>query len=89
MRALPLTAVSQIHLAGFAEDVDDLGTRLLIDNHGAPVADLVWKLYEDALLLTGPQPTLLERDCDIPALPILLAEANLAGQRLLSVHALQ
>jgi len=89
LRALPLTAVSQIHLAGFAEDVDDLGTRLLIDNHGAPVADPVWKLYEDALLLTGPQPTLLERDCDIPALPILLAEANLAGQRLLSVHALQ
>lgn len=89
LRALPLNAVSQIHLAGFAEDVDDLGTRLLIDNHGTPVADPVWELYEEALLLTGPQPTLLERDCDIPALPVLLAEANRAALRLLSIHALQ
>jgi len=89
LRALPLNAVSQIHLAGFAEDVDDLGTRLLIDNHGTPVADPVWELYEEALLLTCPQPTLLERDCDIPALPVLLAEANRAALRLLSIHALQ
>jgi uncharacterized protein (UPF0276 family) len=89
LRALPLNAVSQIHLAGFAEDIDDLGTRLLIDNHGTPVADPVWELYEEALLLTGPQPTLLERDCDIPALPVLLAEANLVALRLLSIHALQ
>lgn len=82
LRAMPLAAVRQIHLAGFAEDVDDIGSRLLIDSHGAPVADPVWALYDQALQLTGAQPTLLERDNDIPPLPVLLAEANLAEQRL-------
>jgi len=33
--ALPLHAVGEIHLAGFAEDTDSLGDRLLIDDHGA------------------------------------------------------
>ena len=82
LRAMPLSAVRQIHLAGFAEEQDDIGTRLLIDSHGAPVADEVWSLYESALHLLGPQPTLLERDNDIPALPVLLAEAALVEQYL-------
>lgn len=82
LKAMPLSAVRQIHLAGFAEEIDDIGTRLLIDSHGAPVAEAVWSLYEEALQLLGPQPTLLERDNDIPALPVLLAEAALAEQYL-------
>ena len=82
LRAMPLSVVRQIHLAGFAEELDDIGTRLLIDSHGAPVADAVWSLYEAALDLLGPQPTLLERDNDIPALSVLLAEAALAEQHL-------
>lgn len=87
---LPLAAVGEIHLAGFAEEAgglgDDLGSRLLIDSHGAPVAAAVWELYDATLHLTGPQPTLLERDNDIPALNALLAEAGLAEQRLHSRH---
>lgn len=83
LRAVPLAAVRQIHLAGFAEEMDDTGSRLLIDSHGAPVADPVWTLYDAALELTGAQPTLLERDNDIPPLSVLLAEAGLADQRLL------
>ena len=75
LRALPLAAVGQIHLAGFAEDVDAAAAPLLIDSHGTPVADVVWALYCDALDLVGPTPTLIERDNDIPALPVLLAEA--------------
>jgi uncharacterized protein (UPF0276 family) len=82
LRAMPLSAVREIHLAGFAEELDDIGTRLLIDSHGAPVADAVWSLYAEALQLLGPQPTLLERDNDIPTLPVLLAEAALAEQYL-------
>ena len=73
--ALPLPAVGQIHLAGFASDVDAAGAPLLIDSHGAPVAQAVWDLYEFALEGLGPTPTLIERDNDIPALPVLLAEA--------------
>jgi uncharacterized protein (UPF0276 family) len=78
IRALPLDAVAQIHLAGFARDTDAAGDPLLIDSHGAPVAQVVWDLYAFALELLGPTPTLIERDNDIPAFPVLLAEAQQA-----------
>ena len=78
LRALPLDAVGEIHLAGFAEDRDAAGDRLLIDNHGAPVDDAVWRLYQDALQLIGPCPTLLERDNAVPALAVLVEEAQRA-----------
>ena len=82
LRALPLAAVGEIHLAGFAQEVDSLGAPLLIDSHGAPVADAVWALYDEALALTGPVATLLERDNDLPPWTVLLAEAQQAGRRL-------
>lgn len=78
IRALPLYAVAQIHLAGFAHDTDAAGDPLLIDSHGAPVAQAVWDLYAFALELLGPTPTLIERDNDIPAFPVLHAEAQQA-----------
>jgi uncharacterized protein (UPF0276 family) len=85
IRALPLAQVGEIHLAGFAEQVDGNNDRLLIDSHGSPVAQAVWDLYAFTLGLTGPVATLLERDNDIPAWPILLAEANLANELLSAV----
>lgn len=78
--ALPLAAVGEIHLAGFAEDTDAAGDRLLIDNHGAAVHEQVWRLYRYALQRTGPVATLIERDNDIPAFEVLLAEAQQAQQ---------
>lgn len=78
LRALPLHAVGEIHLAGFSEDRDAAGDRLLIDHHGNPVAEAVWRLYSDTLARLGPTPTLLERDNDIPALAVLLLEAQRA-----------
>ncbi len=82
LQALPLDQVGEIHLAGFAEQVDGAGDPLLIDSHGAPVAPAVWDLYAHALTLTGPVATLVERDNDVPALPVLLAEARVADQML-------
>jgi uncharacterized protein (UPF0276 family) len=38
----------------------------------------VWDLYRYALDRLGPMPTLIERDNDIPPLPVLLAEAQQA-----------
>ena len=76
--ALPLAATGQIHLAGFARDVDAAGDPLLIDSHGAAVAGEVWRLYRFALEMLGPVPTLIERDNDVPAFPVLLAEARKA-----------
>lgn len=85
IRALPLTQVGEIHLAGFAQQSDGNGDLLLIDSHGSPVAQAVWELYAFTLGLTGPVATLLERDNDIPAWPVLLAEANLADRQLCAV----
>lgn len=85
IRALPLSQVGEIHLAGFAEQVDGNNDRLLIDSHGSPVAQAVWDLYAFTLGLTGPIATLLERDNDIPTWPVLVAEANLADRQLCAV----
>jgi uncharacterized protein (UPF0276 family) len=78
IRGLPLHAVGEIHLAGFAEEQDSTGAPLLIDTHGSPVAEAVWALYAFTIGLTGARPTLIERDNNIPPLPELLAEARQA-----------
>ena len=78
--ALPLHAVGEIHLAGFAEDRDSLGDRLLIDDHGAPVDNAVWALYRRVLERTGPIATLIERDNRLPAFSVLYAEARQADE---------
>lgn len=78
IESLPAGAIGEIHLAGFAEDRDAAGDRLLIDHHGAPVDAAVWRLYERTLARLGPRPTLIERDNDVPPLPVLAAEAALA-----------
>ena len=82
--ALPLWAVGEIHLAGFAEDTDSLGERLLIDDHGAPVDAAVWELYREVLKRCGPVATLIERDNRVPPFAVLHAEARQA-QALLNV----
>lgn len=82
IESLPADAVGEIHLAGFAEDHDAAGARLLIDHHGAPVDAAVWSLYRRALARIGPVPTLIERDNDVPALPVLAAEAAVARRAL-------
>ena len=84
--ALPLHAVREIHLAGFAEDTDSLGDRLLIDDHGAPIDNAVWQLYEQVLTRTGPVATLIERDNQLPAFSVLHAEAQHADWHLLQVN---
>jgi len=86
LQALPLDAVGEIHLAGYATDRDAAGAALLIDTHGAPVDAAVWNLYEWVIARTGPRPTLIERDHDVPPLAVLAAEAAraeriLAGAR--------
>jgi uncharacterized protein (UPF0276 family) len=79
LQALPLDQVGEIHLAGFAEQLDAAADRLLIDSHGSPVAQAVWDLYALTLALTGPVATLIERDNDVPALSVLTAEAAQAN----------
>jgi len=83
--ALPLTQVGEIHLAGHDCQSDTAGAPLLIDHHGAPVADAVWALYETALQHTGAVASLIEWDTDIPEWQRLHAEALCAEKCLRNI----
>jgi hypothetical protein len=85
LRAAPLERVVQIHVAGhewLAVDEHGLGEpapprspgTMIIDTHGAPVADPVLALLERAMARTGPVPVVLERDQNVPPLDTLLDE---------------
>ena len=74
--AFPVGHVGEIHLAGYAPESDDNGDPLLIDAHDRPVDPAVLRLYERAIAVTGPLPTLVEWDNDVPDWPTLHAEAR-------------
>lgn len=76
--AFPIQHVGQFHLAGFAEDRDSSGTRLLIDDHGRPVADTVWDLYRRALARGCLAPALIEWDNNVPPFETIAAEVQRA-----------
>jgi uncharacterized protein (UPF0276 family) len=82
--AFPLVHVREIHLAGHASETDEKRRPLLIDSHDRPVADLVWRLYEHAIALMGPLPTLIEWDAKLPAWTGLQAEAERAEKVMLA-----
>ncbi len=78
VESLPAAAVTEIHLAGYSID-PQLGASLFIDSHDQPIADAVWDLYEELLRRTGPRPTLVERDGNIPPFDELMKERNKAA----------
>lgn len=71
--ATPKAMVGEMHLAGHLRTA-----TAVIDHHGDIVAPVVWDLYEAALRRFGPVSTLIEWDTDIPALEVLLGEAEKA-----------
>jgi len=73
LNAVPPERVQQIHLAGHR----NLDTHI-IDTHDEPVIDPVWDLYREAIARFGPVSTMIERDDNIPPLPELLDELDLA-----------
>lgn len=75
----PLHRVGEIHLGG--HDTEDLPSGpLLIDSHGAAVADPVWALFAEVIAKAGPLPTLVEWDNDLPEWPVLADEAARAAR---------
>ncbi|WP_105173971.1 MULTISPECIES: HvfB family MNIO-type RiPP peptide maturase [unclassified Pseudoalteromonas] len=70
LAALPTKRIAYGHVAGHYTEAKDL----LVDTHGAPVIDPVWRLLEKAYDVHGVFPTLLERDFNIPPMSELLAE---------------
>ena len=65
--------VRQFHLAGGTDYGD-----YVIDTHDQDVSEPVWALYAAALHRFGPISTMIERDANIPELPALLAELDIA-----------
>jgi len=76
--ALPHDRIGEIHLAGHRPDPEH-GDALLIDSHDAPVSEQVWALCDHLLERTGPVPTLIERDGNLPPFAELMAERERAA----------
>ncbi len=81
---IPAAAVGEIHVAGHATRMLG-GEAVLIDDHGSRTIAAVWSLLDAALARTGPVPVLVEWDTDIPALAVLLAEAEIADAAIQSL----
>lgn len=77
--AIPAERVGEIHLAGHTVAQID-GREILIDTHSAPVADPVWDLYRAASARLRLVPTLIEWDAELPALEVLVAQAQTADR---------
>lgn len=80
--AMDPAQVGEIHLAGHchvgAEPGGDRADEIVIDDHGSPVCAAVWQIYRHAITRFGAVPTLIEWDTDVPALDVLLAQAEAA-----------
>lgn len=70
---LPLEKVGEVHLAGFTEQ-----DGMLIDTHGAPVCDEVWKAYTRFCELRPDVPCLIEWDNNLPSLQTLMRQRDIA-----------
>lgn len=70
--------VGEIHLAGHATEWHD-NRPLLIDDHGSPVTDLTWRLFERFIQRAGARPVLIEWDTNVPQYAVLMAEADRAS----------
>jgi uncharacterized protein (UPF0276 family) len=73
VRRVPHERIVQIHLAGHT----NFGSYI-IDTHAGHVSDPVWDLYRLTIEHTGAVSTLVEWDDEIPALEVVLAEAERA-----------
>ncbi len=76
LRALPSERIAYMHIAGHYNEAEDL----IVDTHGADVIDPVWALLTKAYEYHGVQPTLLERDFNIPPMSDLVKELDIIHQ---------
>ncbi len=76
LKQLPGDRIAYGHIAGHYNEADDL----IVDTHGADVINDVWNLLDKAYEEFGVFPTLLERDFNIPAMPVLLKEVEQISQ---------
>lgn len=72
VKSLNLNKVKYIHMAGHEKRTPSL----IIDTHGAPIIDEVYRLFEQTCTLIAPVPVLLERDFNLEDVPSLLDEVD-------------
>ncbi len=72
LSGIPGERIVYAHVAGHYQQTP----ALLVDTHGADIINPVWALLEDAYQRFGAFPTLLERDNNIPPLPVLMQEVD-------------
>ena len=70
--SMPKERVVYFHVAGHYVEAEDLR----VDTHGSDISKEVWDLLNKAYDHFGAVPTLLERDFNIPPLPILMQEVD-------------
>lgn len=82
---IPPERVGEIHVAGHHVACGP-EREILIDDHGARVAEPVWQLLEYGLRHCGPVPILVEWDTRVPDLSVLVAEGHRADRLLDDAH---
>lgn len=75
IHAIDIQYVKELHLAGHSRLADE---HIYIDSHDKRVTDALWRLYAQALVRFGALPTLIEWEADLPALDVLIGEAQKA-----------
>ena len=75
--ALAPSLIGEVHVAGYSRE-NFQGKDILIDSHSDVVSDQVWEIYEALIERTGPVPTLVEWDNDIPEWAVLEGEVKKA-----------
>lgn len=86
LEALPPVEVKELHLAGHTVKQLSDGAELRIDDHGSHVEPAVWALFRQAVLRFGARPTMIEWDTNIPALEVLVEQADRASAILSQPH---
>ncbi len=71
--SLPAERVAYLHIAGHYQEHENL----IVDTHGAEVIEPVWDLLDFTYQQIGQQPTLLERDFNLPPMDELLSEVDI------------
>lgn len=72
LREIKGDRISYIHIAGHDTETENF----YLDTHGTPVTQGTWDLLQQAYLLFGIRPTLLERDNNIPPLNDIFSELD-------------
>jgi len=76
IKSMPTQRIMYMHQAGHFDEAEDLK----IDTHGQDVKPAVWALLAQTYEFHGIQPTLLERDFNIPPLDELMEEFSIVRE---------